>query len=138
MEKSPKVAVDGIILSDDKIVIIERDDGLGFALPGGGVKYGEKLEVALKREMKEETNLDVEVVRLIGAYSEPDRDPRWHCVAISYLCKVVGGKLRAGDDAKDAMWVDLKNAAKMSLAFDHKKVIADFLSSHSPPAEGNV
>jgi len=135
MERRPRLAVDGIIVKDGKVLLIERDDGLGRALPGGMVEYGETTEDALKRELREETGLEVEVGELFGVYSDPDRDKRWHIITVAYVCRPKGGKLRAGDDAKSVGWVELENVGK--LAFDHNQIIADFLSARSRPVAGS-
>ncbi len=118
-------ACDGVIIQDNKIVLIKR----GFepfkgqwAVPGGRIEDNETAEQCLVREMKEETNLDVVPLKLISVYSDPQRDPRGIIVA-SYLCKVVGGELKAGDDAGDAKWVSLNDLPK--LAGDHAKIVAD-------------
>lgn len=126
--KKPALTVDAIILNEKgEVLLIERKNepfkGY-FALPGGFVDYGEKVEDAVKREVKEETNLDVEIIKLFGVYSDPKRDPRGHTVSIVFLCKKIGGRLKGGDDATYAKWV--KYEEKLKLAFDHNKILEDF------------
>lgn len=126
--KRPAVTVDGIILFDDKIVLIKRrkEPFRGFwALPGGFIEYGEKAEEAVIREVKEETGLDVKIEKLVGVYSDPRRDPRGHTVSICYLCKVVGGELRASSDAAEVRIFDLKDLSSLKLAFDHAQMLKD-------------
>ncbi|ACX72250.1 NUDIX hydrolase [Methanocaldococcus vulcanius M7] len=124
----PAVAVDGIIEQDDKILLIKRKNppfkGY-FAIPGGFVECGETVENAVIREIKEETGLITEIIDLLGVYSSPTRDPRGHVISITYILKVVGGKLKAGDDAKEAEFFDLN--ALPELAFDHERIIKDYL-----------
>lgn len=126
--RTPLVAADGLIVIDDKLVLIRRKfypfEGK-LALPGGMVEYDEKVEDAVRREMKEETGLDVEIVKLLGVYSEPGRDPRGHVVSTAFVLKRVGGELRSGDDAKAIELVDISDIP--DLAFDHNEIIEDFL-----------
>jgi len=118
-------ACDGVIIKDNKILLIKRaaPPGIGeWAVPSGRIDQNEDAEQCLKREMKEETNLDVKPVAFIGIYSDPKRDPRG-VIAAAYICKVVGGKLQPGDDAGDAQWFDLDNLPK--LWADHGKIVSD-------------
>lgn len=124
--KTPLLAVDIVIKTkDDRIVFIKRLNppfkGF-FALPGGFVEYGEKVEEAAIREAKEETGLDVEDLRLIGVYSDPNRDPRGHVVSIAFLAKEKGGVLKASSDAKEV--TALKEPPE-KLAFDHELILRD-------------
>ncbi len=124
------LTADGIILYNNGVVLIKRKHEPfkdRFALPGGFVEYGESIEEALKREMKEETGLDVRPIRLVGVYSDPSRDPRGHTVTAAFLC-VGEGELKAGDDAKEVHVVPIDEAFKMELAFDHSKILRDALN----------
>jgi 8-oxo-dGTP diphosphatase len=126
--KTPPVAADVIIELIDRpgrpIVLIERRfPPPGWALPGGFVEVGETVEAACVREAAEETSLDVEVVRLVGVYSDPGRDPRGHTVGVTFLCRLAGGVLRGADDAAEARWFGLD--ALPQLAFDHAAIVAD-------------
>ncbi|TET89737.1 MAG: NUDIX domain-containing protein [Methanomassiliicoccales archaeon] len=127
--KSPMLAVDGLILIDDKLVLIRRKhypfEGR-LALPGGMVEYGEKVEGAVCREMKEETGLDVKISEMLGVYSEPGRDPRGHTVSVAYVLERVGGKLRSGDDAKAIELVAIDKIP--DLAFDHNEIVEDYIT----------
>ncbi len=135
MIKTPFLAVDGIIKIFDQeenfkgIVLIERKNPpLGLALPGGFVDVGEKVEDALKREMKEETILDVEILRMLNVYSDPSRDPRFHTVSCVFVCKAYG-EPKGCDDAKEAKIYKLEDIPFDRLVFDHKKILSDFLNS---------
>ncbi|MDI6917606.1 MAG: NUDIX domain-containing protein [Thermoplasmatales archaeon] len=125
---SPHLTVDGIVLHKNRIVLIRRKDPPFkdcFALPGGFVDYGEKVENAVVREMREETGLGTKIKNLFDVYSDPERDPRGHTVTIVYCLKVVGGKLKSGSDAKNVKLFSLNNLPE--LAFDHKRILEDFI-----------
>ncbi|OYT62237.1 MAG: DNA mismatch repair protein MutT [Thermofilum sp. ex4484_15] len=121
------VAVDLVILTKGGIVLIKRLNPpfQGYwALPGGFVEYGEKVEDAARREAMEETGLEVSLIKLIGVYSDPDRDPRGHVISIAFLAKAIGGRLKASTDAKE---VKVFKKPPSNLAFDHSKILKDAL-----------
>ncbi|MEW6586398.1 MAG: NUDIX hydrolase, partial [Nitrospirota bacterium] len=116
--RNPFPTVDIIIELDQGIVLIKRKNPPeGWALPGGFVDYGESLESAAAREAKEETGLDIELVRQFHAYSDPARDPRHHTITVVFVAKAKGA-VKAGDDAKD-VGVFQKDSLPEPLAFDH-------------------
>ena len=128
MRGSPALAVDGIILLDGQLVLVRRKNPPfkgTYALPGGFVEVGESVEDAVVRELFEETGLKGKIKRLVGVYSDPDRDPRGHTVSLVFELEYLSGKLRAGDDAAGVSKFDLSKLPK--LAFDHEKIIRDFL-----------
>lgn len=119
------LTVDAIILLDGKIVLIKRKNPPFenyYALPGGFVEKGETVEQALVREVKEETGLDVDIVKLVGVYSEPDRDPRGRVISLCYLAEARGEPV-PGADAKDIALFSLSELPE--LAFDHEQMIRD-------------
>lgn len=90
--KTPYLAVDGIIQVYDKnenfkgIVLIERKNPpMGLAIPGGFVDVGETVQQAVIREMKEETSLDIKILGILGVYSDPNRDPRFHTASVVFV-----------------------------------------------------
>jgi 8-oxo-dGTP diphosphatase len=125
--KTPMLAADALILFDEGIVLIRRENppyqGY-YALPGGFVEVGETVEEAARREAKEETGLDIILLKLVGVYSKPDRDPRGHVVSICYLAQG-RGDLLAGSDARYAEVFDPEDLPP--LAFDHAQIIRDGL-----------
>ena len=133
--KTPYLTTDGIIeLYEGEIfkgiVLIERKNKpIGLALPGGFVDVGESVEDALKREMKEETNLDVEISKLLGIYSNPQRDPRFHTVSAVFIAKAQG-QPKGGDDAKEAKLYTIDQIPMDLLVFDHSEILKDYLSEH--------
>ena len=88
--------------------------------------YGESLEDAVVREAKEETNLTLTEIKQFHTYSDPKRDPRFHTIGTVFLAKAKG-KPQAGDDAGDLKIVKLNAIAKLDLAFDHKKILEDYI-----------
>ncbi|BAD86473.1 probable 8-oxo-dGTPase, MutT homolog, NUDIX hydrolase family [Thermococcus kodakarensis KOD1] len=124
------LTVDAVIVYNNGIVLIKRKNEPfkdHYALPGGFVEYGETVEEALLREVKEETGLDVKPVKLVGVYSRPDRDPRGHTVTVAFLC-IGEGELKAGDDAKEVFVFPIEEALNLPLAFDHGEILRDALS----------
>ena len=132
--KNPYPTVDAIIYSIElkKILFIKRKNPPfegQFALPGGFVDYGESVEHACVREVKEETSLDITKIYLFGVYSDPERDPRFHTMSTVFLAPVKGfEKAKAADDAADLEIIDFEKAISLKLAFDHSKIIKDFFS----------
>ena len=122
---SPILAVDAVIRdSEDRVVFVQRryPPFQGFwALPGGKVEYGETVEAALTREVREETGVDVEPQGLVGVFSNPNRDPRGHVVSIVFHATIVGGTLQACSDALDVKWFA---KPPRQLAFDHQLILA--------------
>jgi 8-oxo-dGTP diphosphatase len=123
--QTPLLAADAVIQFCGGIVLIKRGRPpfVGrYALPGGFVEIGESVEAAAIREAREETGLEIELLGLVGIYSDPARDPRGHVVSAAFLAQG-SGSLLAGSDARAAE-VFLKESLP-PLAFDHQKIIAD-------------
>jgi len=127
ISQGPFLTVDGIVEYNNGIIMIKRSNPpLGWALPGGFVDYGESLEHAAQREGKEETNLDIELISPFRAYSDPKRDKRTHTITFVFIAKG-RGEPKGMDDAKQAKWFSVSEIKELNIAFDHKKIILDYL-----------
>jgi 8-oxo-dGTP diphosphatase len=139
--RNPFPTVDVIIEIQGGIVLIRRKNPPpGWALPGGFIDYGESAEAAAVREAREETGLIVRLTGLLGVYSSPDRDPRFHTLSVVYTAEPTGGgEPRGGDDAAQAR-VFPPDALPPDMAFDHAAIIGDYLAcrregGHPPPRQ---
>ncbi len=126
-EKAPKPTVDIIIEVDEGIVLVKRRfPPLGWALPGGFVDAGEWVAQSARREALEETGLTVELLELLGVYSNPARDPRGiYTVSIVYIARAQGVP-QGGDDAAVAKVFPV-DALPPDIVFDHPQMIADYV-----------
>jgi 8-oxo-dGTP diphosphatase len=126
--KTPLLCVDLIIdMGAGLVCVIERkNDPQGWALPGGFVDVGETVEEAAIREAKEETGLEVELVRQFHVYSNPNRDLRGHTVSVVFLARGYGDA-KAASDAKAIQMLHSGNLPS-NLCFDHRQILEDYFS----------
>lgn len=123
--RNPLLTVDAIIETEGGVVLIERKNPpFGWAIPGGFVDYGETVEDAVRREAREETGLDIEIVRQFHTYSDPDRDPRHHTVTVMFIASA-SGIPEAGDDAGKAA-IFKRETLPDNIVFDHRQVLEDY------------
>jgi ADP-ribose pyrophosphatase YjhB (NUDIX family) len=127
--QNPIPTVDIIIEIESRgIILIKRKNPpYGWAIPGGFVDYGESLEEAAIREAKEETNLDVKLIRQFHTYSDPKRDPRHHSISTVYIAKGKGIP-KAKDDAIEIGVFNESNLPER-IAFDHRNILMDYFKS---------
>ena len=126
-KRLPRVTVDAFVVDRrGRLLLVRRGrppfEG-SWALPGGFCEYGETTEECCARETREETGVTVRVGRLLGVYSDPRRDPRWHTVTILYAARPLRGKAKGSDDAMEARWFSRSELAGLDYAFDHGKII---------------
>jgi 8-oxo-dGTP diphosphatase len=128
--RNPTPTVDVILERDSNVVMVRRkkDPFKDYlSLPGGFVNEGETVEDAMKREAMEETSLEVHPIDILGVYSDPTRDPRKHIVTIVFIGIIVGGRIRAGDDAASIEWIKLADFKRQQqIAFDHAQILQDY------------
>ena len=108
------------VMDGDRILLIQRGRSPGrglWAVPGGKVELGERLVDTARREVLEETGLDVEIgdVVWVGESIGPGDPPEWHYALIDFVGSAVGGRLQAGDDAAIAEWFSLSAARDLPL-----------------------
>jgi ADP-ribose pyrophosphatase YjhB (NUDIX family) len=126
-QRNPVPTVDIIIKYTDGIVLIKRKNlPDGWALPGGFVDYGETLENAAIREAREETGLNVKLIRQFHSYSDPNRDSRQHTISTVFIAEATG-KAEAGDDAAEVIIINQDNLPE-KIAFDHKEILGDYFT----------
>lgn len=129
MSELPRVAVGAVVLerrADGVFVVLARRNNpprVGqWSLPGGKVERGESLSVALAREILEECALTVRVGALIEVVELIDE--RAHYVILDYVCSVIDGELRAGDDAGEVCWADVGELAQYEVTEAVARVVA--------------
>lgn len=118
----------GVVVRDGSILLILRGQAPSkgrWSLPGGRLEWGETLVEAVRREVREETGLDVEVGALAGMV-ERIYPPEFHYVILDYFATVSGGHLRPGGDVTDARWVPLAEVAALPLADRLLEALRDF------------
>jgi ADP-ribose pyrophosphatase YjhB (NUDIX family) len=135
---SPLVGVGAVIVdrhgddhSDDRRVLLIRRGHpplLGeWSLPGGLLECGETLRQGVVREAHEETGLVVEAAEMLGVYERVIRSDegrvRYHYVLIDFLCRAVGGDLKAGSDAADVRWFARDELPALNLPYDANDVV---------------
>lgn len=126
----PNLTTDIIIQMEGdphRVVLVRRKNPPpGWSIPGGFVDRGETVEAAAVREAKEETGLDVRLVRQFHVYSDPSRDPRGHTVSVVFIA-TASGKPVGGDDAAEAV-VFTPETLPEKIAFDHRAILEDYFS----------
>ena len=120
--RRPLLGVGALIFKGDRILMAQRGKpplmGL-WSLPGGLVEVGESLENAVRREVREETGLEVQPLGVLEVFERIMRDaegaPEYHYVLVDYVCRVAGGELCAGDDACRVEWTARRELKNLSI-----------------------
>lgn len=128
-EQKVAVTVDSVVFCNAensfKVLLVKRknDPFQGqWSLPGGFIEETEDLEEAVRRELKEETGIQVKTVEQVKAFGKPGRDPRGRTISIAFLSQIsCEEELQAGDDAADAKWFEVNRLPQ--LAFDHLEIV---------------
>lgn len=121
------------ILPDGQIILVRRRDNGKWALPGGMVDWGEDIPTAMKRELIEETGLElVKIGRLVGVYSAPDRDSRVHSICILVEAEVQGSiKIQDKLEISEVKAFDRESIPKDNLSHDYARQIQDYLEGRT-------
>ncbi|MGC1401914.1 MAG: NUDIX hydrolase [Thermodesulfobacteriota bacterium] len=126
----PWLGVGGIVFQGDRVLLVKRgkEPGRGkWSIPGGAVDIGEMVENAVKREIEEETGLQVEVLDLVAVFERILPDPQgkifYHYVVLDYLCRVREGLLKAASDAAEADFFPLNQLSVLKLPQETERVI---------------
>lgn len=124
----PAVTTDCVIFGFDSeglsVLLIERgiEPFKGcWAFPGGFMEMEEDAEDCAKRELKEETGLEIRTMRQLGAFTDVNRDPRGRTVSIAYYAVIEKSEVKGADDAIQARWFPIDSIPP--LAFDHDKIL---------------
>lgn len=109
---APLVGVGAVVVENGRVLLVRRGQEPlkgKWSLPGGMLELGESLQEGVVREVREETGLSVEPVELVELLDRVHREDgrvRYHYVIADYLCRVVGGSLKAASDADAVRWVE--------------------------------
>ncbi|NES93689.1 MAG: NUDIX hydrolase [Desertifilum sp. SIO1I2] len=117
-------------LPDGRIVLVRRRDNGLWSIPGGLVDWGEDIPTAVRRELAEETGLElVKISRLVGVYSAPDRDPRLHSICVVVEAQV-NGQMQVKDDLEisEVQAFELTALPDGKLSHDHNQQLQDYLN----------
>ena len=118
----PIIGVGALILKRDRILMAQRGKQplMGWwSLPGGALETGESLAEAVRREVREETGLDIRPLGVLEIFERIMRDAagavEYHYVLIDYMCRAIGGTLAAGDDVCAVEWVRRRDLARLQI-----------------------
>lgn len=106
------------------ILVRRKNPPPGWAIPGGFVEYGEKAEDCAVREAREETGIEVTLTGILGVYSDPSRDPRFHTISTVYTAEG-RGEPRADSDAAE-IGIFREDELPRDIAFDHRAILSDY------------
>ncbi len=111
----PIIGVGAVIVQAGRVLLVRRDTEPlrgEWSVPGGMLELGEKLRDGVRREVLEETGLDVETGDVLDVFDSIFTDAlgrtQYHYVLIDYLCRPLSGEARAGSDVSDVRWVSCR------------------------------
>ena len=145
--RRPMVGIGGLIFEGPRILMAQRGKEPlkgWWSLPGGALEIGELLADGVRREVREETGLEIEPIRVFEIFERIIRDPagvpEYHYVLIDYLCRVTGGSLRPGDDVCRVEWMERQELAALQITEGTLAVIDRAFSAvvDTPTGAANV
>lgn len=126
----PLIGIGSIIIEEGRVVLVKRAHPPiqgQWSIPGGVLEVGELIREAAVREAREETGLIVDPGELLGVFDrvlrDPDKRVQYHYVLIDFLCRRIGGELRAASDATEVRWFKPEELPSLNLAEDTLEVI---------------
>ncbi|MFQ6020727.1 MAG: NUDIX hydrolase [Candidatus Aenigmatarchaeota archaeon] len=130
MNDHPWIGVDGIILNNKgQILLVKRSTKTEFGkwgLVGGWMEWGETVKEALKREVKEEIGVEIEVVKFVGKYYDAkDRHPTKSSIGLPHICKIVKGEPKPVSEVSEVRWFSSEEIKNLDMAYDHKQMLKD-------------
>lgn len=143
--ESPLVGVGGVVIHNGCALLIRRGSPPlqgQWSIPGGTLDLGETIREGIRRELKEETGIDVRVLELIEVFDRIFRDAsgkvQFHFVIVDYLCEFAGGEARAGSDVTDTAWVREEELPRYSLTEAATRVVRKAFALAAPLKTGNL
>jgi len=131
----PIIGVGAVIIEGGRVLLVRRDTEPlrgEWSVPGGMLELGEKLRDGVRREVQEETGIDVEPGDVLDVFDSIFADTlgrtQYHYVLIDYLCRPLGGEPRAGSDVSDVRWVSAEALPAMGLRESIEQVVRKALS----------
>lgn len=127
----PVVGVGGVVIHRNRALLIRRGHQPlkgEWSIPGGTVELGEELAQAVRRELKEETGLNVEPLDILAVFDRIQRAGRrirYHFVIVDYLCRLKDGRLAPGSDVIDARWVRRHELTRFALTEKAERVVLE-------------
>tara|TARA_Y100000310_G_C20577526_1_gene761193 strand:+ start:768 stop:1172 length:405 start_codon:yes stop_codon:yes gene_type:complete len=120
MESRIHFATKAVIFKDNKVLIVKKNDNEDvnpntFDIPGGRLEFGEKPVDSLKREVREEVGLEVDVIRPSRVWSLV-KDDKFQLVGVTFLCRYTSGNVALGDEHNSYIWVDMNDYEKNNLS----------------------
>ena len=138
---APIVGVGAAIVDAGRILLVRRGKAPArgqWTFPGGAVELGEPVELAVRREVLEETGLEIELERVLVVVDRIERDGEglvlYHYIIIDYLARPMGGRLQAGDDADGVVWAELADLDRLEMTEPAREIARTLLSA--PQAGG--
>jgi ADP-ribose pyrophosphatase YjhB (NUDIX family) len=134
--QAPLPAVAALVVREDAVLLVLRHNpphAGEWSVPGGAQDVGEGVTAALRREVREETGLRVDDLRLLDVGDIVERDEtgrvRYHYLVVYFRARPTGGTLAPGDDVDDVRWVDLEGAASLGISSRLRELIVEALST---------
>ncbi len=144
-KKIPEATVGGLIVGPDGKILLVRSYKWNdcFSVPGGHIEFGERAEDAIKREILEETGLDVDVIELLMVQQAINPESYYkkdvHYIFLDYLCKAKNTEVRLDNvELQDYLWIDPKEALKLNLEPYTRRLLEKYLSMIKDSSSKNI